>query len=132
MARRSAAAESTRVIGAIGHRLPPPRGLSKAERDLWTAITDSKPADWFGADSAPVLREYVRAAVVCDRLADLVEQAFKGEGDEIKAALDLRDKESRRLMSLGTKLRLTIQSRHSPRTAETANRRAAGRRPWQQ
>ena len=99
---------------------------------MWSQVVDSKPADWFDADSRPVLKEYVRAAMTCDLLAEVVEHAFDGgDEDALKHALDMRDKEARRVANLATKLRLTQQSRYTPQSAATANKRAAGKRPWQ-
>lgn len=116
---------------------PVPADFSDAEATLWTEIIESKPADWFGPDCLPVLREYVRAAVLCDGLSGKIRRAIEGgEGEDatvglVKTLLDMRDKESRRAVSLATKLRLTPQSRYGPRTAERADKRAGGKRPWQ-
>jgi hypothetical protein len=130
MPRRSA--DSLSIIPRLpANRVATPAGLSKKERDLWRAVVDSKPAEWFGPDSAPVLTEYVRAAVLCDQLARMVDRALKGQGADLKTALDLRDREARRMASLATKLRLTNQSRYTPQAASTANAKAAGSRPWQ-
>jgi len=61
-----------------------------------------------------------------------VEAAIAG-GDpaELKAVLDMRDKESRRLASLATKLRLTNQSRYTPQAAATAAKKGGGGKVWQ-
>lgn len=134
MARRSAASlalvrpdlpESVQLA-------PVPDGMSEAEATVWRETVESKPADWFGADSYPVLREYVRAVVMCDDLAAVVARAVKGDdADAVKVALDMRDKESKRMAQLATKLRLTQQSRYTPQAAATADKRASGKRPWQ-
>lgn len=132
MPRKSAASLSIvpRVSGAAG--VDEPVDLSPAERELWRGIVASKPAEWFGPDSVPVLKEYVRAALMCDRLAEVVERALgSGDPDQIKPALDMRDKESRRAVTLATKLRLTQQSRYTPDKAAVADKRASGKRPWQ-
>jgi hypothetical protein len=129
MPKRSA--DSLSIVSRLPvNRVPTPAGLSKKERDLWRAVVDSKPAEWFGPDSAPVLTEYVRAAVLCDQLARMVDQALKGQGADLKTALDLRDREARRLAALATKMRLTQQSRYTALSAATANKRAGGSRPW--
>lgn len=132
MARKSAAALAVvQGGGRADARIPPPSDLSETEAELWSEIVDSKPADWFDVDSAPVLKEYVRAIVTCDQLARVVGQALNGAGMDLKTALDMRDKEARRLTSLATKLRLTQQSQYTAKSAATANRRAAGKRPWE-
>lgn len=132
MPKKSADALSIIPLSPADKRLQPSAELSEMERSLWQNIVASKPADWFGADSAPVLREYVRAAVACDHLARVVDRALAG--DDLKAlrqALNVRDQESRRLAILATKLRLTQQSRYTAQTAATADKKAGGPRPWQ-
>lgn len=114
-------------------RLSPPAHLTAAQSALWAAVVETKPADWFGADSAPLLAEYVRAVEMCDRLSLQVEALIAGAAEpaELKMLLDMRDKESKRVASLGTKLRLTQQSRYTPRAAAGADARAGSPRPWQ-
>ena len=129
MARKSAAALSITPPAQIGP-IGVPDGLSPAEAALWREVVDSKPADWFGDDSAPVLKEYVRAAVMCDRLAEEIETALAGDAKGLTKLLEARDRESRRTANLATKLRLTQQSRYTPQAAATADRKAAGKRPW--
>jgi hypothetical protein len=133
MARQSAASLAV-VRNLPGKRVAPPDGLTDAETELWQAVVDSKPAEWFGADSAPLVVEYVRAVGMCGVLDERL-QSMLGDkhaaANDIKLILDMRDKESRRACTLATKLRLTQQSRYTPSSAGTANKRAAGKRPWQ-
>lgn len=111
---------------------PVPPDFSDVEAAMWRETVESKPAEWFGPDSWSVLKEYIRAAVMCDTLAKVVAGAVtRGDPDEIKAVLDMRDKERKAVASLGTKLRLTQQSRYTPNAAATADKRAGGKRPWQ-
>lgn len=132
MSRRSAA--SLAVVQALPDaRTPAPRVLNATEAELWRAVVDSKPADWFGADSVPVLTEYVRAACACDMLDAWLKRLLDEDGStgDVRIILDMRDKESRRVANLATKLRLTQQSRYTPQAASTADRKVAGKRPWQ-
>jgi hypothetical protein len=132
MPRRSVADLSVSRPPPPSKPLAPPSDLSASERALWEAVVATKPADWFGADCAPVLKEYVRAAGVCDVLAKRVATALRSADPAgLKKVLDSRHQESVRLAGLATKLRLTQQSRYSARTASTADKRAAGPRPWQ-
>jgi hypothetical protein len=131
MARKSTAALSVARRIVPGDRLPAPPELSSDERGLWEKVVDSKPAEWFAEDSRPVLTEYVRAAVMCDRLAGLIDRAIDEGSDGVGDLLLARDRESRRLANLATKLRLTQQSRYTPQSAATVDRRVQGARPWQ-
>ena len=132
MAKASVAGLSIVPASPVGELPAPPEELTAAEARLWTETVESKPADWFGPDSFPLLKEYVRAAVMCDALAKQARSAVKAkDATTIKLMLDMRDKEAKRVAGLATKLRLTQQSRYTPQAASTANRRANGRRPWQ-
>lgn len=108
-----------------------PKELSPAEAKLWREMVESKPADWFGPDCWPVLKEYVRAAVMCDQLAKTAAKAVNAKATDLRPVLDMRDREAKRMADLATKLRLTQQSRYTPHAAATADKRANGKRPWQ-
>jgi hypothetical protein len=117
---------------SLPSRLEPPAELDETEATFWRAVVATKPVEWFEADSAPLLAEYCRAKIMCDVLAGQVAEALKtGEPDVIRKVLDMRDKESRRLLSLGTRLRLTQQSRYTPKAGSTANRKVSAAKPWQ-
>lgn len=130
MARQSSASLSVVPVQPLA-RIAPPDGLSPVELSFWQSVVDSKPADWFGEDSAPLLTEYVRAKVSCDVLHVQVQAALAGgDAGEVKDSMKLRDMESKRLLSIGTKLRLTQQSRYTPKAASTAAKGAGQARPW--
>lgn len=134
MPRKSSAALSIVPPSPADGRLGVPDGLTEGEAVLWREVVDSKPADWFGEDSAPLLKEYVRAALMCDTLDGKLRTALTGEDTDVelvKTLLDMRDKESKRATSIATKLRLTQQSRYTPQAAGTAGKKAGGKRPWQ-
>ena len=130
--RKSTAALSVASVSALPSRIEPPDDLTAPQAALWRAVVSEKPVEWFGEDSAPLLKEYVRAVAMCDLLALQIEAAVAGgETGEIKALLDMRDKESKRVASIGTKLRLTQQSRYTPSAAATANKNAGrAAKPW--
>jgi hypothetical protein len=131
MSRQSTASLSVVPVEPVV-RLQPPADLEPDEAALWRRVVDAKPADYFGDESAPVLAEYVRASVMADLLDKQVKTAIAGgEPAEIKAMLQLRDMESKRVLSIATKLRLTNQSRYTPQAAATASKKASGARPWQ-
>jgi hypothetical protein len=69
---------------------------------------------------------------MCDALASRIRLALaSGSVDDVRITLGLRDKESRRAAILATKLRLTMQSRYTPKASATAAARATGLRPWE-
>jgi hypothetical protein len=107
--------------------LKAPEGISPEQAAVWEQTVQARPADYFGEDSIPLLVEYCRAAAMCDRLALEIEGAMAGgEDKDLKTMLQLRDMESRRLTSIGTKLRITNQSRYTPKAAATASKGGGG------
>lgn len=131
--RKSAASLAVVSSNVLPQRVEPPVGLSAAQSELWVQVVNTKPADWFGADSAPILVEFVRAVETCDLLADVIRTTMAG-GDprEIEKILAVRDREAKRAADLATKLRLTQQSRYTPQAAATANKNTkSGPKPWE-
>lgn len=129
--RKSAASLSV-VATSLPQRMEPPEDLTESQAVLWREIVAGKPVDWFAADNAPLLVEYVRAVDMGNRLALLIEAAMAGSGDvSLKDLLRMRDTEAKRATSIATKLRLTQQSRYTPQAAATADRKASGAKPWQ-
>lgn len=132
MARQSASSLSVVQVGGRV-RLPPPADLTPDQSALWVAVTESKPVEWFGEDSAPLLTEYVRAVTMSSWLTVQVDAAMMGDDVALlEKFLRLRDMEAKRVTSLATKMRLSQQSRYTDKSAGTADRKASsGGKPWQ-
>ena len=119
------------VAGPCVH-LAPPDGLTDEQAQVWRDTVESRSADYFGQDAAPLLEEYCRVVVMCRLLAVQIEAAIAGDEDgDLKALLDMRDKESRRMASIATKLRITNQSRYTPDKAAVRARKGSGGKVWQ-
>jgi hypothetical protein len=136
MSKPSSASLSVLPVAPIA-RVVAPDGLSDAEARLWTEVVDSKPADWFGGDTAPLLLEYVRAVCHSDDLHMVIrsmtsdDESWASNAKPYMDFLRLRDMESKRAVSIATKLRLTPQSRYTPKAAATANGKVGnGGRLW--
>lgn len=119
-------------------RIRPPAYLSKAQADVWTQTVAAKPADWFGRESAPMLSMYCRAVASAEHLARIVdkfERRKRLDSDGMHAygiALASMEKQSKLVISLATKMRLTQQSQYTPKAAGTASRRGgAQKKPWE-
>lgn len=119
------------VAGPSVHLAPAP-GLTDDQAQVWRETVDARSADYFGEDAAPLLEEYCRVVVMCRLLAIQIEAALAGgEAGELKSLLDMRDKESRRMTSIATKLRITNQSRYTPDKAAVKARKGSGGKVWQ-
>lgn len=119
------------VAGPSVHLAPAP-GLTDDQAQVWRETVEARSADYFGEDAAPLLEEYCRVVVMCRLLAVQIEAALAGdELGGLKSLLDMRDKESRRLTSIATKLRITNQSRYTPDKAAVKARKGSGGKVWQ-
>jgi hypothetical protein len=135
--RKSAA--SLAVVAAMpGLRPEPPAELTPEQADVWRAVAATKPADWFGADTHPLLAGYCRHVAAARVLAGAID-AFAapdlstGEGlRRYGRLLAMRERETRAITALARSMRLTQQARYDARTANTAANRAGGApRPWE-
>jgi hypothetical protein len=151
---RKGAARLAVISNMPGQRPVAPKSLTKEQVKVWRAVVATKPADWFTADSHPLLIGYCRAVVMADQLSAEVEAvaalirlpAADASGDEIKSyatafglrkeLLKQRSAEVDKITSLARSMRLTQQSRLKAETADTGHRRtngagAAALKPWQ-
>lgn len=126
--------------GRETRRAPPPEDLTEAQSRLWRDIVETEPQDLF--DSAArrhLLRCYCEHASFRADLQSLlnrvpVEKMLDRDLQAgVEQMLKTRDRETKALVSLATRLRLTNQSRYTPGAAGTAGRNAppSGPAPWE-
>jgi hypothetical protein len=115
-----------------------PAGLSASQAQKWDAIVHTKPSDWFSEDSFPVLIAYIRAIEVHEKFSTQVE-GFDEKKLKSKSGLSrfvalsaAQEKQARLLATLAAKMRLTQQSRYTPKSSATAaNKVGSGKKPWE-
>lgn len=120
------------TITALPERPEPPSHLTDDEAQLWREVVATKPADWFQRDSHPILVAYVQGAILHRQLMEKfhsLEFPFGSKGYVEHVNLIVRVAGS--IAQLGAKLRLTQQSRYTPRAAGTAAKKAIPLRPWE-
>ena len=141
MARQSEAARLTVVAGRLGERPNPPADLTEEQAVIWRATCASEGADFFSTDALrELLKDYCRhkttAAVLTKQIA-AYEALLPGPmGDDTLKEFDritkMRDRETKAAADLATKLRITNQSRYTPKAAATAAKNASvARKPWE-
>lgn len=130
MAKQSAESMSIASI-SIPKRIEPFDYLNENQKRIWKEVVDTKPPEWFEADSAPLLCAYAVAADLHEKLTksinnlDITDQEFMGLSI-------LKDKQANLMATLAVKMRLTQQSRYTPQAAATANKKtASGKKPWE-
>jgi hypothetical protein len=128
MPRKSAAALS--LVEPRGRRLPPPSGLSKAERAAFVAAVRSVRPGHFAAEETPLLTAYASAIVQERAIAGELEAAMSG-----KAKDGLRLAHGRvvgSLVKLTRALRLGPMARNPSRnTRRPGTVEPSGELPWE-
>lgn len=135
--RKSAASLSV-ISGSIDMRPDAPDDLTEDEECIWRDTVAHEAADVFGTSALQqLLRDYCRHVVAAKRLSDMIEAAMSSgdaqvELKDLDTLLRMRDRETKAVADKATKLRLTNQSRYTPKAAATAAKNAGqAKKPWQ-
>jgi hypothetical protein len=121
------------VIPGSG-RPPPPRGLDREERRLWTGIAGSLPAHWLDSAGQLILRRIVSLSVTLEqweaRLRELRTGGAAGGEETIKLTVQHRNA-ARAVAYLLGQLRATPRSRDRARAAGSKIAETPKIRPWE-
>ena len=137
--RKSTASLTVLKTPKLDKRLEAPGTLTARQKEVWKSVVDTKPADWFTDDTAPLLVAFVKAVDSHELLSAQIENFDMSslcDMDGVKM-LDrlqaMQERQARLFQSLATRMRLTQQSRWQPATASTQSEKGGGRssaRPW--
>jgi hypothetical protein len=118
--------------------------LTREQAVVWNAIVRAEPADWFSASTRPILVQYCRHIVAARRAAEMVKaleasiaemSAVKGANpltitlnasEEFDRLLKVQERESRAIVSLATKMRITQQA-----TTNHRGNKIESKKPWE-
>lgn len=121
------------AVSALPQRLEPPDDLNAAESAIWRRIVNSRPADYFQAADAELLRAFVAASAFHEAACrDVRERGIlvaneRGTLVQNQSLIAIANLSSS-MKALGTALRLTQQSRYSKDAAAT--KKATPGKPW--
>lgn len=115
-----------------------PHDLTDEEAEVWFTVVNRLPADWFPAETHPLLVQYCRATVQARRVAELIERATSdldpetGEPTLTVSAYDrllkMQARQSATLATLATKMRLSQQSTTNHRGNK---KQVSPTKPWE-
>lgn len=138
---RKSAASLEIVTGAVLETIERPtcpHDLSDEEAEVWFAVVNRLPADWFPTETHPILTQYCRHSVQARRVAELIEKATGDLDPETKEPtltigdydrlLKMQERESRAIASLATKLRISQQATTNHRGNK---KQVSPRKPWE-
>jgi hypothetical protein len=136
--RQSGASLSVIAGTAIDGRPAAPPGMTEFQVEVWTRTVGNEAADVFRtAALQQLLADYCRHVESAHRLTvqidrHLATECSNIELDDLDRLMKMRERETRALADKATKLRLTNQSRYTPKAAGTAAKNAqTERKPWQ-
>lgn len=141
--RESAAATGTAKLtvfpGGLARRPEAPEELTDAQAKVWKDTVASETVEFFDTDALrELLKDYCRHKVTGAALSRQIEtyDAAKAMDPETAKNFDrvtkMRDRESKAAADLATKLRLTNQSRYTPKAAATASKAGgSAKKPWE-
>ena len=112
-------------------RQRPPHELTDEEVEVWAAVVQDQPADWFSPSTVPLLASYCRHVVSARRVAELIERATSHPELSVvdyDRLLKTQRGESSALAQLATKMRVSQQSLTNHRGNKTQH---ATRKPWE-
>lgn len=134
--RKSTASLTVLKTPKLDKRLEAPSTLTARQKEIWKAVVDTKSADWFNDDTAPLLVAFVKAVEQHELLSYQVENfdmSSLSDMDGVKM-LDrlhtMQERQARLFQSLATRMRLTQQSRYQNTTAAVKNNSGGSARPW--
>lgn len=144
--RKSVTAQAVKSAEVVSiPRAAPPAELSDFEAARWADVVATKPSDWFTKDVECLLLSYVKHmthATNIDRQIEALDRETEKAGfpgvldiDFIKLQEKLylmRERESKALTNLATKMRLAQQSRiHAEKAGRKTDNHITGRKPWE-
>ena len=131
--RKSAASLETFAVAPVEvvPRQHAPHDLSDEETEVWAAVVNSEPADWFSPATAPILAQYCKHVINARRVSEIIEQATSDPELSVKdydRLLKMQERESRAISSLATRMRISQQAT----TNHRGNKKTiAVRKPWE-
>lgn len=96
-------------------RPKPPLDFTDEQSREWVEIVNRLPAEWFPRETFPLLEQYCRHVITARKLEQLIFQAESPEEIDINQydkLLKMRERESRIISSLGTRMRITQHSQY--------------------
>lgn len=112
-------------------RPEPPGELTPEQRIEWISVVNSLPAEWFPDETHGVLAQYCRHMVAGRHISQMIQQLESGKDIDVAEydrLLKMQERESRIIVSLATKMRMTQQATYHP---EKSKGKGKVSRPWE-
>lgn len=135
MAKRGRPSSASLEIAArpveVVERQRAPHELNDEETEVWAAVVNTMPADWFSPATVPLLVQYCREYVQARRVAELIEKATSDPDLSIKdydRLLKVQARQSATIRSLATTMRISQQATTNHRGNQ---KKTSAKKPWE-
>lgn len=132
--RKSSDAVAIRDGVSVVSRPDAPLDLTSEEGDVWQSVVNAMPADWFHAETFPLLAQYCRHTVTARRVSQLIDAACSRQDVDVAELRDLmamQARETSALKAMAASMRLSQQASYHNQTAGASkSKRAPVKRPW--
>lgn len=124
--RKSSA--SLEAVESIPQRPQPPDHLNDQESEVWNRVVNGLETGWFRDETHDLLAAYCSHVITSRTIGDLI-SAFTDDSDvqDMEKLTKIRERESRIIVSLATKMRLPQQSTYD---REKVKKQGAVGDPW--
>jgi hypothetical protein len=135
--KKSSVALATQSLDAVTvvRRPDAPLDLTPEESEVWRQTVEAMPADWFQAETWPLLAQWCRHTITARRVAQLIDAAAsRDEVDvgEMRELLMMQAKETGALKAMAASMRISQQASYSARgSGGEKSRRSTFERPWE-
>ncbi len=112
-------------------RPDPPDDLTVEQATEWRAIVRRMAADWFPRETHPLLADFCRRVCRARKIAKLIEKLERARDFDIHEydkLARMADRESRTMLTLATRMRMTQYAQYG----EKKTKGKARRRPWEE
>ena len=112
-------------------RPEPPIDLTPEQRIEWIQVVNSLPATWFPQETLGVLAQYCKHCVTAKHVSELIKDLESQDHIDIPdydRLLKMQERESRIMVSLATKMRMTQQATYHPEKTKSTPKVKS---PWE-
>ena len=118
---------------SVEDRPDPLPELTPEQRIVWIQTVNALPAEWFPEETHNVLAQYCRHAVASRHVSQMIDQMESGGEIDVTTydkLLKMQERESRILVSLATKMRITQQATYDREKVKSGGATTVTR-PWE-
>ena len=121
--------KSAGEVAVLTQRPDPLPQLNKDEKEIWQRVVNGLPSDWFRPETLDLLREYCHQISLSLKIQKMiVKLPMDAPPADMERFVRLKEKTSRMIVTLATKMRLSQQSTYDREKVKSGG--APADDPW--